>query len=358
MMGLRFPGDIPFERRLRPLGHPGARRAADEQVAGHRHRPARRDRPPRRRRRALRPAGDVLDAGRALQRGEDRSRASALANKLFNASRFVLLNVRTRRDAASRARDAVEDRWILSRLQRGEGRLDRRVDDFDFAKAALGLYDFVYGELCDWYLELVKPRREGDDDAASATLLHVLRETLALAHPVIPFVTEELWALLPGADGPARRGARPRAPTTALRDAGAEAADRPRRSPRSQALRAGATRSASSPAAVLPARSTGYDGDRARSSRGWRGSTSSADGAADRDRAPCPAARSRSAPASSSTARPRRARRRRARAAAARDRARRGQARQRGLRRQGAAGGRRGRARRSSTRLRAELEAL
>ena len=60
MMGLRFAGDIPFDRRLRALGHPGARRAADEQVARHRHRPARGDRPARRRRGALRPAGDVV----------------------------------------------------------------------------------------------------------------------------------------------------------------------------------------------------------------------------------------------------------------------------------------------------------
>ena len=73
---------------------------------------------------------------------------------------------------------------------------DRRLD---FSKAALALYDFVYGELCDWYVELIKAR-EVDADLA-ATLVHVLRETLALAHPVIPFVTEELWATLPGADG-------------------------------------------------------------------------------------------------------------------------------------------------------------
>jgi valyl-tRNA synthetase len=62
---------------------------------------------------------------------------------------------------------------------------------FDFSKAALGLYDFIYGELCDWYLELIKGREF--DDKLSAHLLHVLRETVVLAHPIIPFVTEELW---------------------------------------------------------------------------------------------------------------------------------------------------------------------
>src|SRR4029079_10389668 len=62
-------------------------------------------------------------------------------------------------------------------------------------------YDFVYGELCDWYLELVKPRLYEKDEDVSATLLHVLGSTLALAHPVIPFVTEEIWSYLPGTSG-------------------------------------------------------------------------------------------------------------------------------------------------------------
>jgi valyl-tRNA synthetase len=100
------------------------------------------------------------------------------------------------------------------------------VDGFDFAKAALGLYDFVYGELCDWYLELVKPRLGDDADAADraalgATLLHVLRETVATAHPVIPFVTEELWGLL-GEDGLLATSRLP-AVDEPLRDPGAEA---------------------------------------------------------------------------------------------------------------------------------------
>src|SRR3954452_17421775 len=73
------------------------------------------------------------------------------------------------------------------------------IEGFEFHHAALGLYDFVFGELCDRYIELVKPRL--DDDDVQATLLHVLRETLALAHPVIPFVTEEIWSYVPGADG-------------------------------------------------------------------------------------------------------------------------------------------------------------
>jgi valyl-tRNA synthetase len=76
------------------------------------------------------------------------------------------------------------------------------IEGFEFHRAALGLYAFVYDDLCDWYLELLKPRLYADDNRAAAELaLHVLGETLALAHPVIPFVTEEIWSFVPGADG-------------------------------------------------------------------------------------------------------------------------------------------------------------
>jgi valyl-tRNA synthetase len=143
-----------------------------------------------------------------------------LANKLFNASRFVLLKVEGDVEAAPRP-TTVEDRWILSRLQNITAETAARIEAFDFAKAALGLYDFVYGELCDWYLELIKGREF--DESLSATLLHVLRETLAVAHPIIPFVTEELWAHVPGTQGLLAAGRMPTA-DDALRDAEAERA--------------------------------------------------------------------------------------------------------------------------------------
>jgi valyl-tRNA synthetase len=121
-----------------------------------------------------------------------------LANKLFNAARYALLNV----DAGvlpAPEPATVADRWILSRLQAAKRAFADHLAAFDFAKAALGLYDFVFGELCDWYLEFLKGREY--DERLSATVLHVLRETLLLAHPMIPFVTEELWDHLPGAEG-------------------------------------------------------------------------------------------------------------------------------------------------------------
>ena len=168
---------------------------------------------------------DVRFSEEKVQQGQ------ALANKLFNATRFVVTRVgddaTDRRDLGGRGRRTVEDRWILSRLQAIKADTNARVDAFDFAKVALGLYDFIYGELCDWYLEMVKPRLGDDADpgeraALGATLLHVLRETIATAHPVIPFVTEELWELLPGSEGLLATSALP-APDRALVDRQAEA---------------------------------------------------------------------------------------------------------------------------------------
>ena len=135
---------------------------------------------------------------------EKIAQGQALANKLFNASRLVLLRVPegVTVPATAPAPQTVEDAWILSRLQRARSATERALEDFEFHRAALGLYDFVYGELCDWYLELVKPRLYADDNAGVCEVaLHVLAETLAIAHPVIPFVTEEIWSLMPGTEG-------------------------------------------------------------------------------------------------------------------------------------------------------------
>ncbi|WCB95010.1 Valine--tRNA ligase [Baekduia alba] len=124
---------------------------------------------------------------------EKVAQGQALANKLFNATRFVVTNANPSHPPTEPAPrpTSVEDRWILSRLVAARADFEERIKAFDFSKAALGLYDFVYAELCDWYLELIKGREY--DEALSAHLLYVLRETIALAHPIIPFVTEELW---------------------------------------------------------------------------------------------------------------------------------------------------------------------
>jgi valyl-tRNA synthetase len=151
---------------------------------------------------------------------EKVAQGQALGNKLFNAAKFVVGKVPDGAAAAPRP-TTVEDRWILSRLEAVKADAAHRIATFDFSKLALGLYDFVYGELCDWYLELIKGR-DVDEDLA-ATLLHVLRETVALVHPVMPFVTEDLWANLPGHDGRLLAASALPAAAPELRDEAAEA---------------------------------------------------------------------------------------------------------------------------------------
>jgi valyl-tRNA synthetase len=142
-----------------------------------------------------------MSSAQDVRFNEERlAQGQQLTNKLWNAARLILLGVPPdARPAVSPT--AVEDRWILSRLERVRAEIDGRLERFDFAHAALGLYDFVYGELCDWYLELVKPRLRAGEPELQATLLHVLTQTLAIAHPMIPFVTEEIYRYVPGATG-------------------------------------------------------------------------------------------------------------------------------------------------------------
>ena len=166
---------------------------------------------------AMSSSQDVRYSAEKIEQGQ------RLANKLWNASRLVLLNVEEAEPSPTAP--TLEDRWILSRLARTRRSTAERLEEFAFSHAALGLYDFVYGELCDWYLELVKPRlyAEGPDKAAlSGTLLHVLRETLLMAHPLIPFVTEEIWSYVPGAEG-LLAGARVGGPAEAEAEVDAEA---------------------------------------------------------------------------------------------------------------------------------------
>ncbi|MFT4049127.1 MAG: valine--tRNA ligase [Solirubrobacterales bacterium] len=144
---------------------------------------------------AMSSAQDVRYSIEKVKQGSD------LANKLWNASRLVLLKAADVDPAPTV--EAPEDAWILSRLEHTVVETNRLIDGYDFSHAAFGLYDFFYGDFCDWYLELAKPRlwNEGDNDGISANLLYVLEQTLALLHPLMPFVTEEVWSLLPGERG-------------------------------------------------------------------------------------------------------------------------------------------------------------
>jgi valyl-tRNA synthetase len=144
---------------------------------------------------AMSSSQDVKYSEEKVRQGRD------LANKLWNASRLVLLQV-DQVEAEPRP-ETVEDRWILSRLERITQRAGELIERYDLAHAALELYEVFWGELCDWYLELVKPRlydESADRSALSATLLWVLERTLVLLHPIMPFVTEEIWSQLPPSD--------------------------------------------------------------------------------------------------------------------------------------------------------------
>jgi valyl-tRNA synthetase len=142
---------------------------------------------------AMSSAQDVRFNEGKVQQGRD------LANKLWNASRLILLRVASDVEPDPGAARELEDRWIVSRLERLTARATELYDGFRFSHAALDLYGVFWSELCDWYLELAKPRLyEEDNRAVSGVLLWALERTLKLLHPVMPFVTEEIWSLMPG----------------------------------------------------------------------------------------------------------------------------------------------------------------
>jgi valyl-tRNA synthetase len=134
-------------------------------------------------------------------------------NKLWNASRFALMNLEGHEPDAFEAQLAgnqlplgLADRWIMSRLQRVAADVDAALESYRFSDAANALYQFVWHELCDWYIELAKPHLHLPTDgsppsprrrAVQGTLAHVLEQTLRMLHPMAPFVTEEIWQKLP-----------------------------------------------------------------------------------------------------------------------------------------------------------------
>ncbi len=139
-----------------------------------------------------------------LKFAEDKLLSSRnFANKIWNASRFVMMNLEGHEPGAPEPRE-VADRWILSRLADLSARVDEGIDTYEFGETARALYDFFWNEFCDWYIELAKGRLNGGDVEQRASvqriLVFVLDQALRLLHPMMPFVTEAIWRNLPIAE--------------------------------------------------------------------------------------------------------------------------------------------------------------
>lgn len=130
--------------------------------------------------------------------------ARNFCNKIFNAARFVLMNVE---GAEITALDStsfdISDKWILHRLNKIISEVTDNLDNFELGLAAQKIYDFIWSEFCDWYIEIAKPRIYGNDSSeslhAKAMLVKVLNDSMKLLHPFMPFITEEVFMHLPGA---------------------------------------------------------------------------------------------------------------------------------------------------------------
>ena len=130
--------------------------------------------------------------------------ARNFANKVWNASRFVLMNVNERKEFDVSKLETA-DKWILSRLQEAIRDVSDHMEDGDFGLAATKIYDFAWSEFCDWYIELSKSRLLGEDgeskETVKAVLLFVLENLLKLLHPFMPFLTEQVYKYLPETEG-------------------------------------------------------------------------------------------------------------------------------------------------------------
>ena len=124
------------------------------------------------------------------------------ANKIWNASRFALMNLDSYDKDAEKAPLTLADKWILSRLQHTIQAVSDYLEKFELGEAGRLIYDFIWGEVCDWYIELAKPRLYNKENAAErataqSVLCKVLGDAMKLLHPYMPFITEEIWQHLP-----------------------------------------------------------------------------------------------------------------------------------------------------------------
>ncbi len=122
------------------------------------------------------------------------------ANKIWNASRFLMMNLTIDKCELPQKLE-LEDKWILSKLNRAIAEITENMDRYELGVAAQKIYDFIWDDYCDWYIELTKTRLQGEDEdskiRAQQVLCWVLTEMLKLLHPFMPFITEEIWQALP-----------------------------------------------------------------------------------------------------------------------------------------------------------------
>jgi valyl-tRNA synthetase len=208
MMGLKFMGDVPFRH---VYIHALVRDAEGQKMSKSR--------------------GNVIDPleviekfgtdsfrftlaafaaqGRDIRLSEDRiSGYRNFANKIWNASRFTLTNLQgfDPRKPEGRAELTLADKWILSRVNRAVAEVRQGLDGYKFNEAASAIYQFLWHEFCDWYVELIKPSLYQDQDPGRKwltqnVLARVLDTSLRLLHPFMPFITEEIWQGLSGNGG-------------------------------------------------------------------------------------------------------------------------------------------------------------
>lgn len=130
--------------------------------------------------------------------------ARNFCNKVYNAARFALMSIDVsdteRTNTLETEKLTVSDKWILHRLNQVTGEVTENLDGYELGLAAQKVYDFIWTEFCDWYIEMAKPRLYSDDAATkelvSNVLLHVLRQSMKLLHPFMPFITEEIYSKL------------------------------------------------------------------------------------------------------------------------------------------------------------------
>ena len=144
----------------------------------------------------------MASPGRDIKLAEERIEGYRnFANKIWNAARFILMHVEGARESVSLADRSFADRWMLSRLNRTIQDTTTALEQYRFDHAAGHLYQFIWHEYCDWYLELVKPALQDKESAeprrTRSTLIESFEIMLRLLHPFMPFLTEEIWQALP-----------------------------------------------------------------------------------------------------------------------------------------------------------------